>query len=82
MARLINWFEQAACVGLEPDVWFPNEQADAETPIRVCCSCPVMLQCLVYAVETRQRHGVWGGQRMETYRSKNVGVKRFVLKSL
>jgi WhiB family redox-sensing transcriptional regulator len=82
MARLINWFEQAACVGLEPDAWFPNEQADAETPIRVCRSCPVMLQCLVYAVETRQRHGVWGGQRMETYRPKNVGVKRFVLKSL
>ncbi len=27
----------------------------------VCAGCPVQAECLAFAVETRQVHGVWGG---------------------
>jgi WhiB family redox-sensing transcriptional regulator len=28
---------------------------------RICAPCPVRLECLRYALETREPHGIWGG---------------------
>ena len=28
---------------------------------KVCRGCPVKIDCLLYAIETRQEYGVWGG---------------------
>ena len=28
---------------------------------RVCRGCPVKIDCLLYAIETQQEYGVWGG---------------------
>ena len=30
--------------------------------LAVCDRCPVQVECLAYAVATRQQHGVWGGR--------------------
>ncbi len=27
----------------------------------VCAQCPVRMECLEWAIDTRQPHGVWGG---------------------
>jgi len=27
----------------------------------ICADCPVRQQCLAFALDTRQVHGVWGG---------------------
>jgi WhiB family redox-sensing transcriptional regulator len=27
----------------------------------ICADCPVRRQCLAFALDTRQDHGVWGG---------------------
>lgn len=42
-------------IGEEPDI---EEVAEAKA---VCARCPVACECLVYAIETSQGHGIWGG---------------------
>ena len=34
---------------------------DAAAAVKVCRECPSQIQCLTYALETRQGEGIWGG---------------------
>jgi WhiB family redox-sensing transcriptional regulator len=36
--------------------------------LAVCDRCPVQVECLAYAVATRQQHGVWGGKTQQELR--------------
>ena len=54
------WAQHGKC-DLELD-WFSQDKADWRECQKVCNSgCPVKNECLIYALETRQTHGVWGG---------------------
>ena len=61
--RWDEWEELAECLGASPEVrdfFFSEdirEQAKAQT---ICSTCPVVEECLLYALETRQMFGVWG----------------------
>lgn len=67
-AQLIegNWWMRAACQSADPDLFFPvsstgkslEQLAEAKA---VCARCLVRSQCLVFALQTRQLHGIWGG---------------------
>jgi WhiB family redox-sensing transcriptional regulator len=57
----VRWREDAACRGLETDVFFPATDEEAEEAKAVCAVCPVREECLEYALATRQEDGVWGG---------------------
>jgi WhiB family transcriptional regulator, redox-sensing transcriptional regulator len=70
---LVDWRHEAACVGHDPDLWFPaGETGPAAEQIRyakrVCGSCPVREECLEYAIVTNQVSGVWGGLTEEERR--------------
>ena len=58
-----GWREQAACGGADADVFFPAGEDEAlVAPAReICAACPVMDECLRYALSTNQTEGVWGG---------------------
>lgn len=56
-----NWRTQAACRGLDTDIFFPASDADAGPARAVCATCPVREACLEWAIATRQEEGVWGG---------------------
>lgn len=60
-----EWMERAACRGLPADWWFPGprETGNGGTPGRKICweSCQVRLECLWWALDHSERHGVWGG---------------------
>lgn len=56
-----NWRMLGACRGLDPEVFYPDEDADAEAAKEVCRQCIVRVKCLEFALETREKHGVWGG---------------------
>lgn len=68
-----DWRFRAAC-GDEPnkELWFPvgtsgpamRQTAEAKT---VCRRCPVITECLTWALETGQE-GVWGGMSEEERR--------------
>ena len=56
-----TWQQDAACRDAEPDVFFSNAEADREEALRMCGDCPVRMECLEHALETREAYGIWGG---------------------
>lgn len=56
-----TWRQHAACKGIDPDVFYPHEDEEAEAAKEVCGVCPVRQACLEHALVGRERDGVWGG---------------------
>ena len=61
-----DWRHHALCRDEDPELFFPvglstgyDTQVGAAKAI--CALCPVQHDCLAWARQTRQRHGVWGG---------------------
>ena len=66
--EVVSWRVSAACSGLPHGLFFPT----AETPEdevayaqEICSTCLVIEDCLIFALETNQRSGVWGGTSEE-----------------
>ena len=55
-----NWRVSAQCRNGDPDRLFVKgaKQQDARS---ICRGCPVLTQCLSYALDERVEFGVWGG---------------------
>jgi WhiB family redox-sensing transcriptional regulator len=69
-----GWRSQARCLGSDPDLFFPlgskgKPLAQAEMAKGLCHGCSVREVCLLYALETNQVTGVWGGTTEEERRS-------------
>jgi WhiB family transcriptional regulator, redox-sensing transcriptional regulator len=69
----VEWREAGACLGADPDLFFPISQTGLalEQIVRakaVCARCPVRLECLRFALETRETNGIWGGTTPEERR--------------
>jgi WhiB family transcriptional regulator, redox-sensing transcriptional regulator len=59
-----SWREQAACRDRDPEIWFPTELGHSGThriAKAICQRCQVSRDCLAYALERRERWGIWGG---------------------
>ena len=65
-----EWLDAGACRNEDPELFFPitsggpsaRQIAAAKA---VCQRCGVQDQCLHYALESHQHHGVWGGTSEE-----------------
>jgi WhiB family redox-sensing transcriptional regulator len=55
------WRQRAACRGVEPEIFYPISEEEAEEAKAICGACPVQETCLEYALGNRERDGVWGG---------------------
>lgn len=58
----IPWAARAACLGMNPELWFPERGGGTNNAKAVCAGCPVSAECLAYAIRWDIRFGVWGGQ--------------------
>lgn len=59
----VAWMRRRACHGVPTDVFFPDTEytyACIEAK-KFCGSCDVAGDCLAYAMEHREKHGIWGG---------------------
>jgi WhiB family redox-sensing transcriptional regulator len=56
-----NWRQLAACRGVDPDVFYPVSDDEADVAKAVCNQCAVRQPCLELALANRERDGVWGG---------------------
>lgn len=56
-----DFTDYANCRGLDPDLFFPERGASIKEAQAVCQGCVVREECLEYALETKQLHGIWGG---------------------
>lgn len=57
----LSWRQRAACQGVDPEIFYPVSDEEAEQALAICGSCPVREACLEYALTNREREGVWGG---------------------
>jgi len=82
IARDESWKDEAACAGEDPELFYPdvhdqrrfyNRQVCAA--LQICMECPVVDECLSYALSTDTNHGIWGGMT-EMERAKLKGRKR------
>jgi len=58
---MTNWRQRARCRGLDPELFFPGLGESTAEAKAVCAGCPVRMPCLDYALDTSERHGVYGG---------------------
>jgi WhiB family redox-sensing transcriptional regulator len=68
------WHDNAACQGVDPDLFFPvGTTGPALSQLNhakeVCANCPVQRLCLEWAMTTGIDHGVWGGTSEEERRA-------------
>ena len=56
------WYERALCGDTGTDFFFSEYWEDRVYAKSVCARCPVESDCLIYALQNRVRHGVWGGK--------------------
>lgn len=56
-----DWRALGACAGKDPDLWFSVGALEHKLAKRICRSCPVQRQCLIYAMDAPVDHGIWGG---------------------
>lgn len=68
--KLLYSIQAAGSVPCEsyPEIFFPEDipEPDIRRQLTIiakemCSDCPVKIQCFEYALETDQRHGIWGG---------------------
>ncbi|MDA8399744.1 MAG: WhiB family transcriptional regulator [Actinomycetota bacterium] len=57
----MTWRQRAACRGIDPAVFYPASDEEAQPAKAICAQCPVRQPCLEYALVNRERDGVWGG---------------------
>ena len=57
----LRWWERGRCRGVDPDLFFPRRGDDTTQAVAVCKACPVQVECLEYAIDNDERHGIWGG---------------------
>ncbi|MGW4834717.1 WhiB family transcriptional regulator [Streptomyces globisporus] len=61
MTTDLSWRESALCAQTDPEAHFPEAGNSNRAAKRTCLACDVRPECLAYALDTGQRHGVWGG---------------------
>ena len=52
-----NWADQAACKGMDPNIFFAEDESVAK---KVCQSCPVVISCLSQYIG-KDIDGIFGG---------------------
>jgi len=60
-AQELDWRHQAACRGLDVNVFYPASEAEAGSAKAICAICVVRDACLEHALVAREDEGVWGG---------------------
>lgn len=54
------WMANAVCAGVDAELWFPEKGGTNQAAKAICRRCPVIAECLEYAL-ARQELGIWGG---------------------
>ena len=56
-----EWQAMANCLGVDPDLFFPERGASTREAKEVCRGCVVQNSCLEYALDNGEKFGIWGG---------------------
>jgi WhiB family redox-sensing transcriptional regulator len=56
-----SWQRSANCMGVDPDLFFPERGGSTREAKEVCRGCVVSEECLEYAITNSEKFGIWGG---------------------
>jgi WhiB family transcriptional regulator, redox-sensing transcriptional regulator len=68
-----HWTDHAICRGADPDLFFPIGYsgplaAQVDQAKQICAHCPVLADCLDWALRAGEPDGIWGGTTPEERR--------------
>lgn len=74
-----EWMLLGLCNFIDPEIWYPEQQGRSawgqkKLAKQICRKCPVIDQCLEYALTHNEEWGIWGGTD-PTERKKMKGDK-------
>lgn len=56
------WMNEVPCRGMgSGPTFFPDRGESCEPARAICAACHCQARCLLYAIENREKFGVWGG---------------------
>ena len=74
-----GFMDLGSCRGMDPEVFFPDRGESLAPAKAICADCIVRDECLEYALDNRERFGVWGGtserERRRLRRARREGTK-------
>lgn len=81
-----DWQVNAACRGAGVDLFFnlDSERGQAKRTREanakaVCATCPVMAQCLAWALQVGEPYGVWGGMTADERHALRPGRRELAI---
>ncbi len=64
-----HWYDDAACKGMDVELFYAEGPGATAQALRTCAACPVRRVCSEVAMAEREAFGVWGGT-LETHRRR------------
>jgi len=61
------WWSEAACLGADPELFFPESGNNSRNAQRICATCPVQKECARDGAD--ELYGIWGGTSVEERRT-------------
>lgn len=56
-----GWQRRANCMGVDPELFFPERGSSTREAKEVCRGCVVREDCLDFAIANGEKFGIWGG---------------------
>jgi WhiB family transcriptional regulator, redox-sensing transcriptional regulator len=76
-----RWEMSAACRGMDTSAFYPaDKERGVARRVReakakaICRQCPVITQCLQWAIATNEPWGLWGGQSRDERVQSVIGL--------
>lgn len=57
-----EWRAHGACIGVHPNIFFPERGESVVEAKTICAACPVRGECLDFALDNSEKFGIWGGR--------------------
>jgi WhiB family transcriptional regulator, redox-sensing transcriptional regulator len=71
-----RWMDDGTCVrSTTKDAWYPDRPTPARAAAQ-CHKCPVIQQCLDWAIKHGETEGIWGGMNPED--REQVAAERLI----
>ncbi len=75
-----SWQSDANCMGVDPDLFFPERGASTREAKEVCRACVVREDCLEFALANGEKFGIWGGmserERRRVRRARGLNMRQ------
>lgn len=55
------WEDDARCLQHDPEIFFASRARAERRAKSICNRCPVRLECLAFALQSKVEFGIWGG---------------------